>query len=176
MGQREGASFARSGAQRLLMPPANASVDFHLILLCFSALCSNTSVALYARASPSAGFSFGRVGFHFFFFFFFLLPFFETPCCLFWRRSWVLLAPCSRGSVPLPQGRQVRGYRGAPCRRRLAGKDVGNGIAVSVCDRGVGNERLFFSFIIFIFSAAMAGKECSLKFPIGVPPRRVRRR
>lgn len=87
-----------------------------------------------------------------------------------------MLAPCSRGSVPLPQGRQVRGYRGAPCRRRLAGKDVGNGIAVSVCDRGVGNERLFFSFIIFIFSAAMAGKECSLKFPIGVPPRRVRRR
>lgn len=109
-------------------------------------------------------------------FFFFLppplLPFSETPCRRFWRRAWVSLAPRSRGSVLLPPCRRARGCRGALRHRRSLGKTWALGLLrrrVMGGQQGTGGYFLFY-FITFIFSAATAGKECSLKFLIGVSP------
>lgn len=87
----------------------------------------------------------------------------------------MLLAPREPGLGPSPPGLAGEGVRGALHRRRLPGEDVGNGTAVSVRDgRVCGGEQdlLFYSILLYLFfSAAMAGKECSLKFPGGgIPP------
>lgn len=165
-GQREGApappAQVRGGCGRLSRAPAPSLTQFCFV---FPLFAKTPPTLRRLVLPPPPHFLLGVLGFMLFFFFFSF--YFFPPALLRNAPSPVLerfAAPRSRGSVPLPGGWQVRGCRGAPGHHRLAGNDVGKGMAVPGRDGGAAGGGFLVYLIIFIFSAATLLK---------VPQRRV---